>query len=816
MTQTLQRERSWILALAALFLLAFGAYLRALSPAFHPDDSPETITAGATLSVQHPPGYPLHSLLGRLAAALGPGPAAFNINALSALAAAVAVVLGALLLLALAREFAPWAAELGRLRAFSLAGALALGATHQVLFQATIAKGGLYTLNLALSAGVLLALLALRDALLSAPAGAPPSPRAWRVLGLACLLLGLGVANHWTSVALLGPAGLALLAPALWQRRPAWSMGHVFKLAACLALLLPGLALYAYLPIRSRLGAPLIWTEASSLADLLWVLGRGQYAGVEAGKTWARFLMLLQHLAGQVVRSWTWPGLLLLAGGWALLARKRPLLAPGLLALPLGLACAVAWKANPPADSFFIMDPYLLPLHFGLGLGLAGWAALPGRRSWLGPGALALALGVGAWHWRDAEHRHDYLGWDYANNLLLAAPRDALLFCEGDSNTAGPYVARFVQGRRRDLALVATVLSDYPWYQRLLARQDPRLKVPGQSLGSPRAVKEWMAQANAPRPAVWTNTYTKAWVDEGRLLHRGLLLWRQPDRGPFSAQRLRAQAVWPAYSLRGAFEPGVRRMDPLTLRLVRDNYVEALARLAQAYLDAGAPALARAEFRRIGVLRPGWAPPWLQAGNAAWAMGDRVAAARDWERAGVEDPASPEAWANQGLAAFHERRFDEAARLARRALGLQPDLANAQELLQQSLQAAVSPPPQQRPAGEAEALQGDRLAQAQQWAQALAAYDRAVARGYVNAAVQRNRGVALGQLQRWAEAAQALERARRLAPDNAELAKLHGFFLFNSGRQAEGLAELEKAAQMAPTDPETLRLRDEARKVVHP
>ena len=39
----------------------------------HPDDSPETIIAGATLSIQHPPGYPLHSLLGRPAVLALPG-----------------------------------------------------------------------------------------------------------------------------------------------------------------------------------------------------------------------------------------------------------------------------------------------------------------------------------------------------------------------------------------------------------------------------------------------------------------------------------------------------------------------------------------------------------------------------------------------------------------------------------------------------------------------------------------------------------------------------------------------------------------------
>jgi tetratricopeptide (TPR) repeat protein len=809
-------ERRLALGLAGLFLLAFGLYLRALSPAFHPDDSPETITAGATLSIQHPPGYPLHSLLGRLATVLGPGPATFNINALSAFAAAIGVVLAALLLLRLGREFAPWAASQAGLAAFALAGALLLGVSRQYFFQASIAKGGLYTLNLALSFGILLALLSAREALLLRPRGAPLPAGLWRHLGLAALLFGLGMANHWTSQVLLLPCAAVLVGEGLWLRRPALGRRDALSGLSLPGLALLGLLLYLFLPIRSRLGAPLIWGQADSFKDLLWVFSRSQYAGVEAGKSLAQFLVLLRYIAERVIQDWTWVGLPLLAGGWALLLRKRPWLSLGLLGLPAGLAVAVAWKANPPSDSYFIMDPYLLPLHLGLGLGLAGWVAQPRLRGYLAPAALALALGLGAWHWRDVEHRHDYLGWDYVNNLLLSVPQDALLVCEGDSNTAGPYVPRFVQGRRQDLTLVATVLADYPWYQALLTRHDPRIQVPGSAQGSPGAVLAWLAAKNPERPMVWTNTYSAAWTDEGRLLHRGLVLRRQEQRKPFKPELLARENVWPAYSLRGAFEPGARRMDALTVRLVRDNYVEALARLAQAYLDAQAHAAARREFRLLGMLRPGWAPPWLQAGNAAWFAGDRAGAQADWERASREDPRSAEAWANLGLLAFHAGRNDEAASLARKALALNPELANAKELQQQALQAAVSPPPKPTAGGEAQALRGDQLAQAQRWAEALAAYDAALKQGYVNAALHRNRGVMLGQLGRPADAAEALAQARRLAPDNAEAVKLHGFFLFNSGRQAEGLAALEEAVRLAPQDAETKRLRDEARKVLKP
>lgn len=604
--------RQHALGLAAIFLLGFGVYLHALSPAFHPDDSPETITAAATLSVQHPPGYPLHSLLGRMAVLLGPGPATFNVNALAAFFGALSLLLAAWLIYALAREFAPWRSARPALLGLAAAGALALGFTHQLFFQATIAKGGLYTLNLALSFAALLALLQARGIQLAAARGAALPAAFWPPLGLALLCFGLGMANHWTSQVVLLPGFALLLAEGVWLRRPAWSAAQTRRSLAVAALPLLGLALYLYIPIRSRLGAPLIWTDGGSFKDLLWVFTRSQYAGVEAGKTLAQFMALLKRIGLQVLGDWTPLGLLALAGGWALLLRKRAWLGLSLLSLPLTLALAVAWKANPPADSRFIIDPYLVPLHCGLGLGLAGWAGLPQWRAKLGAAMGLLALGLLLWQWPGAEHRQDYLGWDYAQNLLLSAPKDALLFCEGDSNTASPFVARYVQGRRKDLGVISSVLLDYPWYQKNQARLDPGLKFPPQPLGSPSADMAWMLKANEGRPALWTNSYTKGWVDEGSLVHRGLLLRHQDKRKPFPVALLQANDIRAAYALRGVYAPYARRMDELSVRLVRDNYVESDGRLAQAYLDSRAYGLARQVYQRLGVLRPGWAPPWLK------------------------------------------------------------------------------------------------------------------------------------------------------------------------------------------------------------
>ena len=799
------------LALALLFLAAFGLYLAGLSPAWHPDDSAETITAGATLGLQHPPGYPLHSLLGRCAVLLGPGPAPFNINALAAFMAALSVALAAALLFALGRDVAPEADELP-LGGLALGGAAVIAVTQTLWFQAGIAKGGVYTLNLALTLGALLAVLRIRRSGLDGPLEllcgpgslGCPAPRA---VGLAGLCLGLGFADHWTSQVVLLPGFAWLLAEPRWRRRAWPSLRQAARLTLVAGLpMAAGLALYLYLPLRGRQGPLLVWGDASTWSGFLWMFTRGQYAGVEAHKTLQSWLALMGHIGADLVQDWTWTGLLVCAGGWALLAWRRWSLALGLLSIPVLLALAVAAKANPPADSYFIVDPYLVPLQVGLGLGLAGWAALLPGRAWLGLLLFAGAVDLGKHQWALAEHRWDTLGYDYTNNLLLGAPKDALLFCEGDSNTAGPFVPHLAEGKRKDLAVMATVLLDYPWYQASLKQQDARLVLPPQPM-TPPADMAWMGKANAPRPVAWTNSYTKCWVDESHLLHRGLLLVASPRSKPWDAASLRANDVFPAYALRGVFAPEARVMDPLSARLVRDNYVEAQARLAQAWLDLKQWQAARALFQRLGVWRPGWAAPWVQAGNAAYWSLDWAGALADWQRAVAEDPASAEGWSDLGLLALQKGRSDDAANLARKALALNPSLASAQQLLQQALARGLGQAPGQAAAAGVQAAQkGDLLGKAGQWAQALAAYDQALRAGFDNAVVERNRGVMLGQLNRPAEAAQGLAKAVALDPKSADLRKLYGLFLFNSGRHAEGRAQLEEGLRLAPNDAEIQRL----------
>src|ERR1051326_8740670 len=122
-----------------VFLFSFFIRLPALNPAFDGDDSPETAAACATLGIQHPPGYPLHTLAGRVFGLLPLGSPAFRLNLFAAACSALAASLVSLALLP--------GGTLGALTAGLLAGSSGL-----IWAQGLSGKGSLYGLQISLLA----------------------------------------------------------------------------------------------------------------------------------------------------------------------------------------------------------------------------------------------------------------------------------------------------------------------------------------------------------------------------------------------------------------------------------------------------------------------------------------------------------------------------------------------------------------------------------------------------------------------------------------------------------------------------------------
>jgi tetratricopeptide (TPR) repeat protein len=510
---------------AAVFLACMAIYLPTLNPAFRADDSPETAATSVILGIQHPPAYPLQTLVGRLASRFPLGSEAWRLNLLAAGLGALACAMLCLLAFELGCRWLRLKGEREGSCAWGgclagLVAGLGLGGASTFWSQSLAAKGGIYTLQMSLLAATLLLLQ--RWAASVEDASATDALTALRQPSLrgAVLLLGLGLANHWETQALVIMVctfWMGMVLAGLSRRGPlsAW----VGPLSALAGLGLAGPALYLYLPLRARLYPPLNWGDPSDWQQFCWVVLRQEYLDLETGflkslravafggGSWAAVvdnwsvvqrqgLRVLSHLAGPHADIGV-PLSLLSLPGWAVLRPvRRPWTAGTLAKLGVALAAmvllfvaVVTFYFHLKEELVWILDVFLLPLYLvqallaGLGLlwMLRRWTprVFQGVAAWLACLALLLGLptAVYALRYRALSQADQYLAWDYAQDLLLSLKPNAILLAEGDFNTMPIYYLQRVRGQRPDVDHITTVFLSTDWGVDLARHVQPRLGI---------------------------------------------------------------------------------------------------------------------------------------------------------------------------------------------------------------------------------------------------------------------------------------------------------------------------------------------------
>lgn len=460
-----------LLALAALGLYA-ATMGRALVLEHGGSDGAELAVAAHTLGIPHPTGYPTYVLLAQAFRALPWGSLAGRLNLFSACAAALTV---GLVGLSAAYLFTPQDSPLPALSA-ALTASLTLAAAGLFWSQALIAE--VYTLHCAFTATLIWLMLRWRQG-----AG-------W-ALPLAGLALGLGLGNHVSLLFLLPGIAVLLYRSQVPKRRALLTV----------ALLLLGLSVYLYLPLRAAedpwlnwgnpRGWPAFWGHISgqSYRTFLFQVPRSQVLARLAST--AR--LLLSDMA-----PW---GVLLGLTGLILLSREnRTILVLSVPPAVLGALLALTYGG---ADS----QVHLLPLYLGWALwaGAAGGHLVGalyqrfGRKAALATALLPLLAlplllrGWLAWNLRDQIGPLPTL-----EETLDALPAGALLLSKADEQTFPLWYAQVVDGIRPDIVLVDTRLLEWAWYRRQLPSRYPGLVLPQDDLS-----EDWwhtLLQVNGERP----------------------------------------------------------------------------------------------------------------------------------------------------------------------------------------------------------------------------------------------------------------------------------------------------------------------------
>ena len=390
------------------------------------------ILSGYFLGIEHPPGYPVHTLLGKCMSLLPFGTVAWRLHLLSGL-------LGG------ATGAAVWlcARRLSESRLAAYLAALGLGLSPAFWSQSIIAE--VYTLNTLFTFALLGLVLQQRRT---------DSPGGRRMIALT---YGLSLANHWPLMVLVTPA---FLIP-LWARRRQFAREWYVLLPFLLAGLLP----YAWMVARSWHDQVVsFYGPIESLSEFWFFLSRAGYAAADASPTadWIDRARYFGFAAVELVRQFSVVGALLVAlGSWV---QWRSLGTAWSWALTLGflgpsaaLLCLLGFDYD--ALHKHIFHVYPLPAYgiaaLWMGLGFSWSVRRLRSRRWIPmAAALGLILTIGV-HGARANVVED-LDWTarYARTVLGSLPSDAVVITQGDVDLAPLAYYHLVENWRPDVTLV--------------------------------------------------------------------------------------------------------------------------------------------------------------------------------------------------------------------------------------------------------------------------------------------------------------------------------------------------------------------------
>jgi len=138
-------------------------------------------------------------------------------------------------------------------------------------------------------------------------------------------------------------------------------------------------------------------------------------------------------------------------------------------------------------DYFYTPAYVLVSLLYGMAMGIllmrvrqeapkADWRRQP---KFLGAVAACVLAPVvaGASNWTEHDRSRIHVPYDYAYNLLMSCPQNAILFTNGDNDTFPLWALQIVYGVRTDVRLVNLSLINTDWYIRQMRDIEPKVPV---------------------------------------------------------------------------------------------------------------------------------------------------------------------------------------------------------------------------------------------------------------------------------------------------------------------------------------------------
>ncbi|KFP18795.1 Transmembrane protein 260, partial [Egretta garzetta] len=471
----------------------------------------ELITAAYELGVAHPPGYPLFTLLAKLATGLLPlGSPAYRVNLLCGLVGAAAASLLFYTVFRLSGSYA--------------GGILAAGvfSFSRLTWQWSI-TAEVFSLN-NLFVGLLMALTVHFEE-------ASTAKERSKISKLGAFCCGLSLCNQHTIVlyiACIVPWVLSRL-----FRKTELSLGHLLKLGLCF---LAGLLPYLYLPASSYLSrARWTWGDQTTFQGFLTHFLREEYGTFNLAKseTGSSMREMLVFQLAQMKSELSLPVLALALVACVSTALPMKQQKSPVIWLFAGMFCLYslffAWRAN-------------LDITKPLFLGVVSSTA-------------KIALGVKDFTYRCLLHKivlkickamqipvfkmlvficsllsacdqsNNYVIDKFARNLLSSMPTGAVVLLRGDLPGNALRYVHYCEGMRPDITLVDQEMMTYGWYLPKLAKHLPGVYFPGNRWNPVEGVLPDGTLAFNLHRFLKVNKHKEVFVCIG--LHEGDSTWRR-------------------------------------------------------------------------------------------------------------------------------------------------------------------------------------------------------------------------------------------------------------------------------------------------
>lgn len=445
-----------------VFVLIFFIYLKSLNPVFHADDSPETIACSYTLGIQHPPGYPLPTLIGKIFSLLPAGNIGFRINLQASFFAVLTVLILYFIILNLFNLN-----ENNFLNYFiAVMTVLTLAFSFTFWSQALSAKGGIYTLNAFFISALILIIFLWQKS------------RNKKYFNLFIFLYSLSLGNHWESMAVVLPAFLLFIFLNFKELKISLTKKN---LIIAFILFCAGVFIYYYLIIRARSNIYLNWGDPVDLKQLIWVITRAEYTSLEKARDISIIMKQIFRILNHLFFEFTILGFLLtIAGGYYLIKNNKKTHFILLVALIICVLISLSLYLNLKDEMLWILDVFLIPAYVSMTILIYAGILFLMKNKILKYVTILLVLFLPLFNflsnYKKANQSNYFYAYDFGMNIIKSIDNpNSIAMLEGDFAVMPIMYFKYVE-KKVYFCPVTTIFLYVPWSVKNVKIECPEIK----------------------------------------------------------------------------------------------------------------------------------------------------------------------------------------------------------------------------------------------------------------------------------------------------------------------------------------------------